>query len=107
MTFKKFRRDVETNPNHLKSGHDLNPRKYKAFVLFKEKTEKKFFKLLTQLSEMQDRFAHAMNQKQTRYSQDIFEYQEELHHEMHFAKEKDQHKSEILIRLRTISKALQ
>lgn len=44
LTFKKFKSYIEADPNNKRAA-DLPGKKYKEYVLFTEKAEKKFFKL--------------------------------------------------------------
>ena len=46
LTFKKFKAYIMAEPNNKRMA-DLPIKKYKDYVLFTEKAEKKFFKLKT------------------------------------------------------------
>ena len=77
LTFKKFKSYIEADPNNKRAA-DLPGKKYKEYVLFTEKAEKKFFKLMSQFVE-NDKFLSEMHM----YKSDIFEYQEDVHDEAH------------------------
>ena len=94
---------IEANPND-KRALELNKEKLKDYILFKEKTEKKFFGLLNQLHKAREKdFIKDVQQ----YKDELLDYQERSAIELNDLEEGTDeyaHKLQIVNRLRHISK---
>ena len=70
LKYKRFAAMIDANPLDKKAA-EFNSDKLKDFVLFTEKTEKKFFGLLNQLAKILDK---SFIRDITRYKDDLFDY---------------------------------